>query len=139
MVIHRDLKPANVLFLTDQSGVLNTVKIIDFGVAICLDPSYATDLFENKTVGTLNYMAPEQLVGKECYESDAYSLGAIMYTLLAGRVPLITEEAKNIKEKDLTGDNDRQRIQEKIEICTKKPLEAQKVGRIVGHRDQNEI
>jgi len=99
MVIHRDLKPANILFLTDQNGVLNAIKIIDFGVAISLDPEYATDLFENKTVGTLNYMAPEQLIGKESYESDAYSLGAIMYTLLTGRVPLITGEAKNIKEK----------------------------------------
>ena len=98
-VIHRDLKPANILFLTDQNGVLNAIKIIDFGVAISLDPDYATDLFENKTVGTLNYMAPEQLIGKEGYESDAYSLGAIMYTLLTGRVPLITGEAKNIKEK----------------------------------------
>ena len=99
MVIHRDLKPANILFLTDQNGELNAIKIIDFGVAISLDPDYATDLFENKTVGTLNYMAPEQLIGKECYESDAYSLGAILYTLLTDRVPLITHEAKNIKEK----------------------------------------
>lgn len=99
MIIHRDLKPANILFLTDQNGALNAIKLLDFGVAISLDPEYATDLFENKTVGTLNYMAPEQLIGKECYESDAYSLGAIMYTLLTGRVPLITEEAKNIKEK----------------------------------------
>ena len=99
MVIHLDLKPANILFLTDQSGMLNTIKIIDFGVAISLNPDYATDLFENKTVGTLNYMAPEQLIGKECYESDVYSVGAIMYTILAGRVPLSTEQGKNIKEK----------------------------------------
>ena len=98
-VIHRDLKPANILFLTDQTGTLSTIKIIDFGVAISLNPAYTTDLFENKTVGTLNYMAPEQLIGKESYASDAYSLGAIMYTLLTGRVPLPLEEAKNIKEK----------------------------------------
>lgn len=99
MVIHRDLKPANILFLTDQTGVLNTMKIIDFGVAISLNPEYATDAFENKTVGTLNYMAPEQLMGQEGYESDVYSLGAIMYALLTGRVPISLEGTKNVKEK----------------------------------------
>ena len=98
-VVHRDLKPTNVLFLADQDGVLKLVKIIDFGVAISLDPKYETDLFEGKTVGTLNFMAPEQLVGKESYGSDLYSLGAIIYTLLAGRVPLVLEGVANLKEK----------------------------------------
>lgn len=98
-VIHRDLKPANILFLTDPNGVLNTVKIVDFGVAISLDSQYTTDLFENKTVGTLNYMAPEQLVGNETYSSDIYSLGAIMYTVLTGKTPLILEGAQTFKEK----------------------------------------
>ena len=98
-VVHRDLKPTNVLFLADQNGVLKLIKIIDFGVAISFVPEYATDLFEGKTVGTLNFMAPEQLVGKESYPSDLYSLGAIMYSLLTGRVPLSLKEASNLKEK----------------------------------------
>lgn len=98
-IVHRDLKPANVLFLTDQEGVPNLIKIIDFGVAISLDPAHATDLFENKTVGTLNYMAPEQLIGKDHFKCDVYSLGAIMYALLSGRVPLSLEHCKEIKEK----------------------------------------
>ena len=98
-VVHRDLKPTNVLSLADQSGVLKLIKIIDFGVAISFDPAYSTDLFEGKTVGTLNFMAPEQLVGKESYQSDLYSLGAIIYSLLTGRVPLSLEGASNLKEK----------------------------------------
>ena len=99
MVIHRDLKPTNVLFLTDQNGVLKLIKIIDFGVAISCNPEYSTDLFEGKTVGTLNFMAPEQLVGKESYKSDLYSLGVIIYNLLTGRVPIALEEAHSLKEK----------------------------------------
>jgi serine/threonine protein kinase len=79
--------------------VLKLIKIIDFGVAISFDPAYSTDLFEGKTVGTLNFMAPEQLVGKESYQSDLYSLGTIIYSLLTGRVPLSLEGASNLKEK----------------------------------------
>ena len=98
-IIHRDLKPANVLFLADQNGCLSTTKIIDFGIAISLDPSRKTTLFDNRTVGTLNYMAPEQLISQGTYESDVYSLGAIIYALLTGRVPIRIEGIHDLREK----------------------------------------
>ena len=98
-VLHRDLKPANILFLSDQNGRLRTIKIIDFGIAISLDPENKTDLFDDKTVGTLNYMAPEQLIGRENFQSDVYAFGAILYSLLTGRVPIMMEKVQNFKEK----------------------------------------
>jgi len=98
-VIHRDLKPANILFLSDQTGRLSTIKIIDFGIAISLDPAQKTDLFDDKTVGTLNYMAPEQLLGQEDMQSDVYSFGAIIYSLITGRVPIMMEKVSHFKEK----------------------------------------
>ena len=50
-ILHRDLKPANILFLSDQNGHLSTIKIIDFGIAISLDPTNKTDLFDEQDRG----------------------------------------------------------------------------------------
>ena len=79
-VIHRDLKPANVLIRDD--GV---VKILDFGVAK-LASSHMTK--SGVILGTVSYMAPEQLMGEEIDErADIFSIGAIMYELFAYRKP----------------------------------------------------
>ncbi len=82
-VIHRDIKPANIHFDVG-SGM---VKLMDFGIAGISRPGSAAR--RESVVGTPAYMAPEQLSGSEDIDgrADLYSLGVVLYRLLAGRLP----------------------------------------------------
>jgi len=84
-VIHRDLKPANVMIT--PSGI---AKVLDFGLARTAESrTVASHLTEaGQILGTPDYMAPEQFVGRAADErSDLYSLGAVLYELVTGRRP----------------------------------------------------
>lgn len=86
-VVHRDLKPSNVL-LTSQ----DVPKVADFGLAKHLSDSRHAVTRSGAIIGTPSYMAPEQALGdsiKVGPETDVYSLGAILYEMLAGRPPLV--------------------------------------------------
>ena len=79
-VIHRDVKPANIIITAD-----NQVKITDFGIAR-LDSSNLTQ--EGQLLGTPNYMAPEQILGREIdHRADLFSLGVVLYEMLTRRKP----------------------------------------------------
>ncbi len=83
-LIHRDVKPANLLAVTNAAGDITDIKVSDFGSVLNLQ-SDATQVFR---VGSLAYMAPEQLDGGTLdARADIYALGAVLYHLIAGRPP----------------------------------------------------
>src|SRR5262249_11729856 len=79
-IIHRDLKPENIMVLGD-----GTVKVMDFGIAKVIEAMNQTN---TQSVGTLQYMSPEQIDAKSIdHRSDLYCLGLIFYELLSGKPP----------------------------------------------------
>lgn len=79
-VVHRDVKPANILITAD-----NRVKITDFGIAR-LDTSNLTQ--EGQLLGTPNYMAPEQIQGRDVdHRADLFALGVVLYEMLTRHKP----------------------------------------------------
>jgi eukaryotic-like serine/threonine-protein kinase len=82
-IVHRDLKPANVLIDNDL-----LLKIVDFGVAAAQSQGDTQLTKTGYVIGSPKYMAPEQILGKKVDErADIYSLGVIMYEMLAGVPP----------------------------------------------------
>ena len=82
-LIHRDVKPANLLAV-ERGGEVTDVKITDFGSVLNL----ASDATQVHRDGSLAYMSPEQLDGSELdCRADIYSLGAVLFHLIAGRPP----------------------------------------------------
>jgi eukaryotic-like serine/threonine-protein kinase len=80
-VLHRDIKPANIMLPTTGG-----VKVTDFGIAQVLGAARLTR--EGRMVGTLEYLAPERVLGKPFDErSDLYSAGVVFYEMLSGHLP----------------------------------------------------
>ncbi len=83
LVIHRDIKPANILVRDD-----GTPKLLDFGIASLIDESGGLNGQLTQALYTPNYAAPEQLAGGQITTAtDVHGLGAVLYTLIAGRPP----------------------------------------------------
>jgi WD40 repeat protein len=134
-LIHRDLKPSNIL--VDETG---QPKVLDFGVARAIDSesqvTRRTDV--GQLIGTLAYMSPEQVMAdpnEVDTRSDVYSLGVILYELLARHLPYKTnkklhEALKAIREEDPTplGKLDRS-YRGDIETIVAKALEKDKARR----------
>ena len=82
-VVHRDLKPENIMVTAD-----GRVKLVDFGIALDTTLRKMTWAGLSQTVGTPDYMAPEQVKGKRGdARSDLYALGVILYEMLTGETP----------------------------------------------------
>lgn len=80
-VVHRDIKPQNMMLLRD-----GTVKVTDFGIAKM--PTSEPLTMTDKAIGTVNYISPEQASGGKVDEkSDLYSVGVMLYEMLAGTLP----------------------------------------------------
>jgi eukaryotic-like serine/threonine-protein kinase len=88
-VAHRDLKPANIMIQRD-----GTPKLMDFGIALDTTQRKITWSGLSQTMGTPDYMAPEQVKGQRGdARSDIYSLGVILYETITGEVPFSSENA----------------------------------------------
>lgn len=82
-IIHRDLKPENVMI-----GPGDTIKIIDFGIAMKEDARRITYVGMSPMLGTPDYISPEQVQGKRGDQrSDIYALGVMFFEMLTGTVP----------------------------------------------------
>ncbi len=94
-IIHRDIKPQNIMIL--ENGL---VKITDFGIAMAMNATQLTQT--NSVMGSVHYLPPEQASGKgSSLQSDIYSMGIVMYELLAGKLPYKGENAVEIALKHL--------------------------------------
>lgn len=92
-LIHRDVKPSNIIL-----GRQDHTTLTDFGLVRAAHSARLTEA--GATVGTLEYMAPEQLGGDEIdWRSDVYSLGVVVYELLAGRTPFTGDTPFSVMQK----------------------------------------
>jgi serine/threonine-protein kinase len=94
-VVHRDIKPENILLAR------NHARVADFGVARALEAAGGAGLTESgMTVGTPQYMAPEQAAGGEVdARTDVYALGCVLYEMLAGEPPYTGPTAQAVLAK----------------------------------------
>jgi serine/threonine protein kinase len=95
--IHRDLKPQNLLVLPD-----GRVKVVDLGLARLVDEERLTQ--SGATMGTIEYMAPEQVKGDTAHadaRTDVYALGVVLFELLAGRVPFTGDTSVEVMRRIL--------------------------------------
>src|ERR1041385_2991993 len=101
-IIHRDLKPSNIL-VTQSADQPAVVKVLDFGIATFFaddDEDAPVLAHTNTVIGTPRYMSPEQHNGNELTPaSDVYSLGVILYEMLAGMAPFTGSTPVEIAQK----------------------------------------
>ena len=117
-VIHRDLKPANLLIDGDEQ-----IKLTDFGIAKLFGFSPLTA--DGGVLGTADYMAPEQAQGDPVTpRSDLYSLGSVLFALLAGRPPF--------RGKSLTDVLHMLRYAEPTPVCNYAPDVPKELDRVIG-------
>ena len=99
-IIHRDLKPQNVMICRDR-----TIRIMDFGIARDDSARRITHVGNTPTMGTPDYMAPEQVKSKRTDKrTDIYNLGALLYEMLTGAVPFPNENPWAALNARVTGD-----------------------------------
>lgn len=94
-IVHRDLKPENI-YLCTQGGLIDYPKVLDFGLAKVTEqqmrPGSLILTQEGMVFGTPEFMSPEQAQGKQLdARSDIYSLAVILFEVLTGKLPFVTQ------------------------------------------------
>jgi tRNA A-37 threonylcarbamoyl transferase component Bud32 len=96
-IVHRDIKPANILLTENGQPMLS-----DFGIAKILESKDGVTLTgAGMSIGTPDYMAPEQWIGDTGPRADIYSLGVVLFELLTGRKPYIADTPAAIMLKQI--------------------------------------
>lgn len=105
-IVHRDLKPLNIMICTDRPNISQAVKILDFGLAKIKSGELLGSFIQAQTTGLMGspfYMAPEQWADDEPdARSDIYSLGVMLYQMLAGDVPFKGSSIPAIMKKHIS-------------------------------------
>ncbi|HKO90673.1 MAG TPA: serine/threonine-protein kinase [Polyangiaceae bacterium] len=96
-LIHGDVKPANIM-LCERGGMLDVVKVLDFGLSQALDGQAMSRCDSQRLLGTPLYLSPEALTAPESLDarSDLYALGAVGYFLLTGMPPFSGESVLEV-------------------------------------------
>ncbi len=124
-VIHRDLKPSNILVVAEDSAPLP--RLIDFGIAQATRAPLAESTLvtrQHDLIGTPAYLSPEQIGIEGCaadIRSDIYSLGALLYELLAGQPPFdreVLERANFIELQHMIRDLEPARPSQRVALLT---------------------
>lgn len=105
-IVHRDLKPLNIMICSDKPNLSQAVKILDFGLAKIKSGELLGSFIQAQTTGLMGspyYMAPEQWADEEPdSRSDVYSLGVMLYQMLAGDVPFKGSSIPAIMKKHIS-------------------------------------
>lgn len=97
-IVHRDLKPSNVFLLKKGDDPLAHAKIIDFGIARLTADDMPRHTVTGTFLGTPQYMSPEQAAAQKNidHRSDIYTLGVMLYEMLAGRLPFVGDHIAQV-------------------------------------------
>lgn len=103
-IVHRDIKPGNCFLVDNPDGGVETVKLLDFGIAkVGSDDDQSQLTATGEVYGTAAYMAPEQARGEPLDpRSDIYSMGVMAYEMLTGKVPFSGGTAVHVITRHLT-------------------------------------
>ena len=127
-IFHRDVKPSNLMITSD-----GTLKLMDFGIAKVAGEQKMTQV--NKIVGTIEFMAPELIEGKDAsVASDIYSMGATLYELVSGKLPFESDTDFNLmqailKKKPTAPDKLNDSVPKKLSDIILKAMDKNPAGR----------
>ena len=134
-LVHRDIKPGNIMITPDGK-----VKVTDFGI-VSLQNEESDITKTGAVLGTASYISPEQAQGKPVsFESDLYSLGTVLYELIAGKPPFtgdspIATATKHLTDKPEKLSNYRKDIPKALENAILKLLEKRPSDRFKSAED----